>query len=285
MSAGGRERAVVETIVLGFDGSEASVIALDWVAERATRPRTAVEIVMIGGTLLEDDRDIGLLDAERRLLDRAPEAEVSSHRFPGRMPAALIERARNADLLVIGARRGMPLWSALSGWMPLRLTSGSGGPVVVVPDDWEPATGRVVVGVDDDRSSVEAVSFAAREADSAHVPLTLVHTWTMPTPRMEGAVVLLASPIEARAGERRILRDAAVAAQLTNSELVVEQILEQSSPASALLRAAFGASLVVVGTHHRGVIDGALLGSVGRDLLAECRTPVCVVPGADRAVR
>lgn len=285
MSAGGRERAVVETIVLGFDGSEASVIALDWVAERAARRRTAVEIVMIGGTLLEDDRDIGLLDAERRLLDRAPEAEVSSHRFPGRMPAALIERARNADLLVIGARRGMPLWSALSGWMPLRLTSGSGGPVVVVPDDWEPATGRVVVGVDDDRSSVEAVSFAAREADSAHVPLTLVHTWTMPTPRMEGAVVLLASPIEARAGERRILRDAAVAAQLTNSELVVEQILEQSSPASALLRAAFGASLVVVGTHHRGVIDGALLGSVGRDLLAECRTPVCVVPGADRAVR
>ncbi|WP_314505542.1 universal stress protein [uncultured Microbacterium sp.] len=276
---------MVETIVLGFDGSEASVIALDWVAERAARPRTAVEIVMIGGTLLEDDRDIGLLDAERRLLDRAPEAEVSSHRFPGRMPAALIERARNADLLVIGARRGMPLWSALSGWMPLRLTSGSGGPVVVVPDDWEPATGRVVVGVDDDRSSVEAVSFAAREADSAHVPLTLVHTWTMPTPRMEGAVVLLASPIEARAGERRILRDAAVAAQLTNSELVVEQILEQSSPASALLRAAFGASLVVVGTHHRGVIDGALLGSVGRDLLAECRTPVCVVPGADRAVR
>jgi nucleotide-binding universal stress UspA family protein len=272
----------VETIVLGFDGSEPSMFALDWVAERAANRRTQVEIVMIGGTLLRDDvgRDSGLLDAERHLRDRAPDAEVDSHRFPGKMPDSLLERARHADLLVVGSHRGRPIWSALSGWMPLRVASRSRTPVVVVPDDWEATTGRVVVGLDDDDSSVAAVDFAAREATVSHVPLTLVHTWTMPTPQMEGSVALLASPIEARAGQRRILRDAAARMQEAYPDLVIDQILEQSNPSSALLRTARGASLLVLGTHHRGVMKGALLGSVGRDVLAQCRIPVCVVPGA-----
>jgi nucleotide-binding universal stress UspA family protein len=272
----------VETIVLGFDGSEPSMFALDWVAERAASHRTQVEIVMIGGTLLRDDsgRDSGLLDAERRLRDRAPDAEVDSHRFPGKMPNSLLERARHADLLVVGSHRGRPIWSALSGWMPLRVASRSRTPVVVVPDDWEATTGRVVVGLDDDDSSLAAVDFAAREAAVSHVPLSLVHTWTMPTPQMEGSVVLLASPIEARAGQRRILREAVARTQEAHPDLVITQVLEQSNPSSALLRAARGASLLVLGTHHRGVVKGALLGSVGRDVLAQCRIPVCVVPGA-----
>jgi nucleotide-binding universal stress UspA family protein len=272
----------VETIVLGFDGSEPSLFALDWVAERAASHRTQVEIVMIGGTLLRDDsgRDSGLLDAERRLRDRAPDAEVDSHRFPGKMPNSLLERARHADLLVVGSHRGRPIWSALSGWMPLRVASRSRTPVVVVPDDWEATTGRVVVGLDDDDSSLAAVDFAAREAAVSHVPLSLVHTWTMPTPQMEGSVVLLASPIEARAGQRRILREAVARTQEAHPDLVITQVLEQSNPSSALLRAARGASLLVLGTHHRGVVKGALLGSVGRDVLAQCRIPVCVVPGA-----
>jgi nucleotide-binding universal stress UspA family protein len=272
----------VETIVLGFDGSEPSMFALDWVAERAASHRTQVEIVMIGGTLLRDDsgRDSGLLDAERRLRDRAPDAEVDSHRFPGKMPDSLLERARHADLLVVGSHRGRPIWSALSGWMPLRVASRSRTPVVVVPDDWEATTGRVVVGLDDDDSSLAAVDFAAREAAVSHVPLSLVHTWTMPTPQMEGSVVLLASPIEARAGQRRILREAVARTQEAHPDLVITQVLEQSNPSSALLRAARGASLLVLGTHHRGVVKGALLGSVGRDVLAQCRIPVCVVPGA-----
>jgi nucleotide-binding universal stress UspA family protein len=272
----------VETIVLGFDGSEPSMFALDWVAERAASHRTQVEIVMIGGTLLRDDagRDSGLLDAERRLRDRAPDAEVDSHRFPGKMPDSLLERARHADLLVVGSHRGRPIWSALSGWMPLRVASRSRTPVVVVPDDWEATTGRVVVGLDDDDSSLAAVDFAAREAAVSHVPLSLVHTWTMPTPQMEGSVVLLASPIEARAGQRRILREAVARTQEAHPDLVITQVLEQSNPSSALLRAARGASLLVLGTHHRGVMKGALLGSVGRDVLAQCRIPVCVVPGA-----
>lgn len=132
----------METIVLGFDGSETSSVALDWVAERAASRQTRIEIIMIGGTLLQDDfgRDAGLIDAERRVRDRAPDADIDSHRFTGKMPDALLERARGADLLVVGSHRGHPIWSALSGWMPTRVASRSHTPVAVVPDDWEATT-------------------------------------------------------------------------------------------------------------------------------------------------
>lgn len=275
----------METIVLGYDGSETSVVALDWVAERAANRAALIEIVMIGGTLLQDERgrDAGLIDAERRLRDRAPDAEVDAHRFTGKMPDSLIDRARGADLLVVGSHRGRPEWSSLSRWMPIRVTSRSVTPVVVVPDDWEATAGKVVLGVDDDDSSLSAVDFAAREAAAAGVPLLLVHTWRMPGPRMEGSVALLASPIESRAVHRKILREAEERAHASHPELAVEQILEQTDPASALLRAARGSSLVVLGTHHRGLVASAFMGSIGRDVLTQCRVPVCVVPG-DSAV-
>jgi nucleotide-binding universal stress UspA family protein len=270
----------VESIVLGFDGGETSLVALDWVAVRAADHASRVEIVMIGGSILGDDypTDTRLLDAERRLQDVAPDAEVDSHRLTGRMPDSLIERAREADLLVIGARRGHPLRSAMAGWMPLRIASRSRTPVVVVPQHWEPSAERFVVGVDDDDSSLAAVDFAAREAAAARAPLVLVHTWQMPVAQLEGSVALLPSPIEARAGHRKILRDIVQRVESVHPGVVTVQVLEQGSPASSLLQATRGASLLVIGTHHRGLLAGALLGSTGQDVLSQCRIPVCVVP-------
>lgn len=271
----------METIVLGFDGSTSSTAALEWVADRAARRPASVEIIMIGGTILEAGagRETRLEDAERRVRDRAAGTEVASHRFTGTMPDALLERARTADLLVVGSHRGHPLWAALSRWMPQRVASRSAIPVVVVPEDAETTTGKVVVGVDDDDSSLPAIDFAANEAAASASPLVLVHSWQMPIPQMEGSVALLASPIEARAGHRRMLRAAELRVQEAHPDVPIVQVLEQSNPVSALLHASRGADLIVIGTHHRGFLAGALLGSTGRDLLSQSRIPVCVVPG------
>lgn len=55
--------------------------------------------------------------------------------------------------------------------------------------------------------------------------------------------------------------------------------------ATLVERAAFGvdADLIVVGTHGRGGISAALMGSVARGLCHTSRRPVLVVPPADRA--
>jgi nucleotide-binding universal stress UspA family protein len=275
----------VETIVVGFDGSETSLVALDWVAERAAQHSAQVEIVMIGGTLMQDDvgRDADLAEAERRVHDRAPDAETGTRRVPGSMPEALLRRAETADLLVVGSHRGHPVWTALSRGMPLRITARARTPVVVVPDDWNAAGGSVVVGVDDDDSAAAALDFAAAEASAAATSLIVVHSWQMPVPRMEGSVALIASPIEARAGHRRILRAAVERARSAQPALVVQQVLAQSSPATALLEASRSASMVVLGTHHRGSWSTRLVGSVAHDVLGQSRTPVCVVPRGDAA--
>jgi len=271
-------------IVVGFDGTEASFVALDWAAERAVRGPTRVEIVMIAGTVLSDDFriDASILQAERRLRDRAPDAEVSSRCFPGRMPDSLFDHASAADLLVIGSHRARALPAVLARRLPLRIASHSRVPVVVVPDTWSPTWGPVVVGLDDDCSSGAALDRAAGEAGAAGVPLVVVHAWEMPTPRMEGSIALLASPIQVKAEHRKALREAVLGVTLTHPGVAIEQVLVQETPTTALLDRK-DASLLVIGTHHRGLFAGALLGSVGQDVLSQSSVPVCVTPNVAQA--
>ena len=270
----------MESIVVGFDGTEPSFVALDWAAERAALHASRVEIIVVhtadpfGGEI----QDVALDAAERRFRDAAPDAEVSSQRVPGRMPEALLHAARGADVLVIGAHRRRPVRAALTGWRPLRTVSRSQLPVVVVPDDWTAAEGPILVGVDDDDSSSAAVEFAVAEAIAAGVALTLLHAWQMPAPTMDGAVALLASPIGEKARHRRILEGVAEQVLIAQPDLKVEWTLARESPSAALLMEARRSSLLVIGTHHRGLFAGAFLGSVGQDALVESRIPVCVVP-------
>ena len=273
----------MENIVLGFDGTQPSLVALDWTAARAARTPTRVEIVRVRGTgwASEDRGDAELDAAERRVRDRAASAEVVSRIEMGRMPEALLRSAERADLLVIGIHRRRPVRSTLAGWLPLRIVSRSPIATAVVPDDWSPAAeGSVVVGVDDDDSSSAAVDFAAAEAASAGAALTMLHAWTMPLPTTDGSVALLASPIQVKGGHRRILEDAHRRVIAAHPDLSVERALINDNPTAALLAASRHASLLVLGTHHRGFIAGAMLGSVGQDALWESRTPICVIPGA-----
>jgi nucleotide-binding universal stress UspA family protein len=273
----------MESIVVGFDGSEPSLVALDWAAVRAAARAGSVEIVSVNASDLFDETAIPdvLEDAERRFRVLAKDAPVRSRRVNGRMPDALVRAAEQADLLVIGAHRRRPLRAALTGWRPLRTVARSTLPTVVVPDDWSDAGGRIVVGVDDDDSSSAAVDFAAREAEAEGVGLTLVHAWQMPVPTMDGAVALLASPIEQKATHRRILDDVGDAVHAAHPGITIERVLVNDNPSAALLAEARRSSLVVIGTHHRGPLTGALLGSVGQDTVAQSRIPVCVVPATD----
>ncbi len=270
----------MKSIVLGVDVRGGSLAAVDWAADRAARDRARVDIVMVAGSILSEDSrtDPSLVRAESRLHDRAPEVEVTSIRIMGRMPESLIERAREADVLVIGARRGRPVRAALTRWLPWQIASRSVVPVVVVPDGWTLDDGPVVIGVDDDDSSRAALVLAATEASITGTTLTVVHAWRMPTPQFEGSVVLLASPIQVKADHRTVLHAAIREVSASYPDLLVGRVLVHASPVTALLDVAEGASLLVVGTHHRGFVAAAVLGSVARDVLAVCPIPVCVAP-------
>ena len=83
----------MDTIVVGVDGSKPSMVAVDWVAERAARIACRVQLVRVDSPVVipEETEDFAFAEAEGRLLDVAPNTEVTSTRVSGRMPEALLE--------------------------------------------------------------------------------------------------------------------------------------------------------------------------------------------------
>ena len=270
----------MERIVLGYDGSPASVAALHWTAARAARRAVVVDVVNVLSPLAPD-RSVGLLqlaDADAFLRERAPGLDVGLHRLEGQMPGTLSDFARDADLVVIGISTGHPVRAALAGFMPLRLTINSSAPVVLVPAHWVETNDPVTAGVASDSSSDAAIRFAADEAGSTGASLRLVHAWLMPTPSMEGSAVVVHTPEAVIARHQEVLDAAAETVRARHPLVPVHTDLVRDSRSAALMRFAPTSSLLVVGTHRLGPFAGGLLGSVAQEILWRAECPVCVVP-------
>lgn len=270
----------MERIVLGYDASPASVAALTWVAARARTTGADVQVVTVAGRLARD-RAAGLEhlgEAEAYLRDQSPGVRVDLHRLEGGVDEALTELGADAELVVVGINPGHPVRAALAGALPLRITTHASVPVVMVPAGWVDVGEPITVGVATDASSDPALAFAAREAEQTERALRLVHAWLMPTPSFSGSTVLVAAP-ETVLAEHRAILDAAtlwVMERYPTTGLTTE--LVRDSRSTALLRFAPRSSMLVIGTHRRGIVAGALTGSVAQEVLWRAECPVVVVP-------
>ncbi|MFA1545887.1 universal stress protein [Actinomadura chokoriensis] len=129
----------------------------------------------------------------------------------------------------------------------------------------------VVVGYDGSGQSEEAVRWAAEEARLRGVPLTVVHAWEMFT-----AVGPMAIPVaDLRAAAEEVAAEGAKHAREETGD--VHAVLGRGVPATALLEAAAGAELVVVGSRGRGGFTDLVLGSTAVGLSAHASCPVVVV--------
>lgn len=141
-----RKDAAIGRIAVGVDGSPCSDVALDWAAEEALR--CGAELVLVHAwsypyqgarTGVSEPRDDMKLDAMRTL-------EASAHHVRERAPAlrvhpiiseqspakAVIDAAREADLLVVGSRGHGGFASLLLGSVSRTVLQHSSVPVVVV---------------------------------------------------------------------------------------------------------------------------------------------------------
>ncbi len=269
----------MEAIVLGVDGTRASASATQWVAERCAREPSRVRVVNVISNLTADRHaSLDLLEsAERVLRDRVPGQAVELLRADGAVTRALTRLSAGADLLVIGVDPDHPVRAAIGGWVPVRIVAHATVPVCVVPAGWTQTDGDVVVGLADDTSSDAALDLAAREASAMKKKVHVVHAWGLP------GVVVESSVIEERPDrvveEHRALLDAAVRSlQRRFTDVDIESDVVRSSPVNALLGHAERAALIVIGTHHQGVLAGGLTGAVAQDLLWRARCPVLIVP-------
>ena len=264
---------VIERIVLASDGGVASAAALRWVIDRVGYGSAEVEVV---DTVDPDAADaagrhagvegmIGLLGLFAPLvhLTARPAASDLLDLLGGSADSLLVLGIHRHD------HRGLKV-------AELALTR-TRGPVVVVPAEWIPRQGAVVVGVGAEDDVTSTLAFAAGVAAERRTEVQLIHAWqTTGTGEIPPEWDFGTDSIPER--QQRALAHLARVVRESHPELTVTAEAVQGGVVARLSDAARSASLLVVGRSHQRAIARAMFSSTARGLLAELPCPVAVVP-------
>jgi nucleotide-binding universal stress UspA family protein len=140
---------------------------------------------------------------------------------------------------------------------------------------------RIVVGVDGSSSAGAALRWAARQAELTGGSVDAVIAWEYP-PAMAGygmAPVPDYNDSAFREVAEKTVTEAISNAVDPASDVRVRTQVVEGNTAQALLAAADGASLLVVGSRGHGGFAGALLGSVSQHCVHHAHCPVVVIRG------
>jgi nucleotide-binding universal stress UspA family protein len=141
--------------------------------------------------------------------------------------------------------------------------------------------GRIVVGVDGSENGLDALRWAIEEGELRHASVEAVLAWQYPNTGVEFMPYTDAGRFE-DAARQTLSAALRVACPDRATHPRVEQLVVQDSPARALVGAAKGADLLVVGSRGRGGFAGLLLGSVSAQCVHHAPCPVVVVPHPSR---
>jgi nucleotide-binding universal stress UspA family protein len=147
--------------------------------------------------------------------------------------------------------------------------------VVVVPAVAS-LEGRIVVGVDGSAHAVTALRWALTEARRRRVGVEVLYAWQYPAAFLYETAVLGDLDLEPAAAAivARVLSD--VEAEAEGIDVTARTV--GGHAVEALVGAADGASLVVVGARGHGAMSGLLLGSVSDGVVRHAPCPVAVIP-------
>ncbi|MEV8561347.1 universal stress protein [Streptomyces sp. NPDC051917] len=284
-------------LVVGVDGSDSSLAAVDWAVDEAARHGLPLHLVHASRWELYEgaepsfttDRPAEEVMAEHivascveRARRRSPEVEVSGKTLPEDAVSALLRTAPEAFALVTGSRGRGEIAGMLLGSVSLAVAARAVCPVVVIRGaeaNRRGSYGRVVVGVGDASGGAGAVRFAVREAEVRGCALTAVRAWRNPS--QEPVDHMLIADDAARLREERAatgLEDALREVVREHPQVDVGRKAVEGTAHRILLRESAEADLIVVGAQRRHGHFGLQLGRVGHTLLHHSDCPVAVVP-------
>ncbi|MFK0024770.1 universal stress protein [Streptomyces sp. NPDC090798] len=286
-------------LVVGVDGSEPSLRAVDWATDEAALRGAPLRLVYaslweryegaalaegIGGSSEQAMADGIVQTASRRAHRRAAEVKVATDVLPDDAASVLLNEAHTAAALVVGSRGRSGLAELLLGSVSLTVAGRAACPVIVLRGDQDRRAGagthrRVVLGVGEGPHSTAATRLAFEEAEIRKAALDAVRAWRCPAyestddPLLEGEPARLH---EQRAAE--ILESALSKAAVEHPAVDLRRRTAEGSARRILLDASDDADLLVVGVRRHHGLAGLQLGRVAHTLLHHSACPVAVVP-------
>jgi nucleotide-binding universal stress UspA family protein len=137
-----------------------------------------------------------------------------------------------------------------------------------------PTPHRIVVGVDGSPSSLDALSWAARQAHLTESSLEIMMTWEWPS--SYGWAAPIPDDFDPEEDVRRSLEAAVASVRTAYPDLGIDHRVVSGHPAPILVEASKGAELLVVGSRGHGEFVGMLLGSVSEYCATNAHCPVLV---------
>lgn len=297
-----------DEVLVGVDGSTASLHALDWAAQHARTRGWGLHLAcaytlpaftaasLDGGYAALDDSAIRegaaavLAEAAARVADLG--VPVTSKVYTGDAGGVLVEVSRQVRLAVVGTRGRGGFADRLLGTVSSALPAHAYCPTVVVPlRDGQghlvpegaeiPVTRpvqRIVVGVDGSEQAEKALRCAITEAEAWGASLTAVAG--VPLGAMTGALSWLPAAVD----HEQVLRDMEEGldvlvdkALVEHPDLTVRRIVLDGTGAELLTEFSVATDLIVLGSRGRGGFRGLLLGSTSQAVLHHASCPVMVV--------
>jgi nucleotide-binding universal stress UspA family protein len=274
-------------VVVGMSGNPSARAALRWAIDYARPLRLDVELVHVvdetWGTVPAGYTHTAREQAERNLAREvadagriAPELTIHATVLEGSPTGALTDWAAGADLLVVGSHALGRFRDYVFSTRAAQIAAHAAGSVVIVPDRPDLPGSGVVVGVDGSETSLAAVQFAAAQADRLGERLTALYCWSAPAPwTEEGAMIDW--PMEPDDADRLVLAESVAGLAVRYPDLDLDLRLDLGLPVDALVAAATGARLLVVGSHGRHGFARFWLGSVSHVLVLTMPCPVAVI--------
>jgi nucleotide-binding universal stress UspA family protein len=286
-------------VVVGVDGSEDSLRAVEWAALEAKRHSSPLRIVsapsLVPRMHAYDASPAAIANALRGIAARALDAAIARSEevtqglsittglLFGPPALAVAESGAKASMLVVGARGAGGFAAMVLGSVSRYAATRAPCPVVVVREESMAVHREIVVGIRDPQDTGQTLAFAFEEAALRHADLVAVHTWFW----FPSALHLSAEATELRPTDPdRIAAEAAssLAAALKGWRekypgVPVRHDIIHGHPARVLASYSARADLVVLGRH--GHPAGSGIGSIQPSVLDHAHGPVAVVPSGE----
>lgn len=284
-------------LAVGVDGSESSLVAVDWALDEAARRGVSLRLVHaylweryegmvpLGGL----ERPSGQVMAENivaaaaeRARRRNPDVKVSTEIVPEDAASALLRAGNNASGLVTGSRGRGELKGLLLGSVGTAVAARAHCPVIVVRGDKAGLAGtheRILLGAGEHATSGAAVRFAFREAEARQCVLDVVRAWRCPAHETADHPQLAGDPAhqheeQASAQLDELLRDTVA----DHPDVQVRRTTVEGPARKVLLNHSAAADLLIIGARRRHGHYGLQLGRVAHTLLHHAECPVAIVP-------